>query len=63
MRTIIRLEDSLLAEAKRIAADQGSTLSSVIENALRQSFAHRECASKRVEYPSPQPVREVCARE
>jgi len=47
MRTTIRLEDSLLAEAKRIAAEKGSTLSSVIENALRQSFAHRGRASKR----------------
>jgi hypothetical protein len=47
MRTTIRLEDSLLAEAKRIAAETGSTLTAVIENALRQSFAHQKRAEKR----------------
>jgi hypothetical protein len=47
MRTTIRLEDSLLAEAKRIAAEKGGTLTSVIENALRQSFAQQERAEKR----------------
>jgi hypothetical protein len=47
MRTTIRLEDSLLAEAKRIAAENGSTLTSVIESALRQSFAHQGRAEKR----------------
>ena len=47
MRTTIRLEDSLLAEAKRIAAENDITLTSVVENALRQSFAHQERAGKR----------------
>jgi putative antitoxin of VapBC-like toxin-antitoxin system len=47
MRTTIRLEDSLLAEAKRIAAENDITLTSVIENALRQSFAHQKRAGKR----------------
>lgn len=47
MRTTIRLEDSLLAEAKRIAAEKGDTLTSVIENALRQSFARQHRAGKR----------------
>jgi len=47
MRATIRLEDSLLAEAKRIAAETGSTLTSVVENALRQSFAHQKRAEKR----------------
>jgi hypothetical protein len=47
VRTTIRLEDSLLAEAKRIAAEKGSTLTSVIENALRQSFAVQKRVGKR----------------
>jgi hypothetical protein len=47
MRTTIRLEDSLLAEAKRIAAEKGATLTAVIESALRQSFAERKRAEKR----------------
>jgi hypothetical protein len=47
MRTTIRLDDSLLAEAKRIAAEQGSTLTSIIENALRQTIVHQKRAEKR----------------
>jgi hypothetical protein len=47
MRTTIRLEESLLAEAKRIAAAKGSTLTAVIENSLRQSFAQQKLAVKR----------------
>ena len=47
MRTTVRLEESLLAEAKRIAAAKGSTLTAVIENALRQSFAQQRLAVKR----------------
>ena len=47
MRTTIRLEDSLLAEAKKIAAEKGATLTSVIENALRQSFAQQKRAASR----------------
>jgi len=47
MRTTIRLDESLLAEAKKIAAEKGSTLTSVVENALRQSFAQQKRASRR----------------
>lgn len=47
MRTTIRLDDSLLAEAKKVAAAKGSTLTAVIETALRQSFAHRQRAAQR----------------
>ena len=45
-RTSIRLNDSLLADAKRIAAEKGSTLTSVIEKVLRQSFAPQKRAGK-----------------
>ncbi|HEX9892204.1 MAG TPA: ribbon-helix-helix protein, CopG family [Actinomycetota bacterium] len=38
-RTTIRLDDQLLAEAKQLAARTGRTLTSVIEDALRQTLA------------------------
>ena len=41
MRTTIRLDDDLLTAAKRIAVETGRTLTSVIEDALRQSLARR----------------------
>ena len=41
MRTTIRLDESLLAEAKEVAARTGRTLTSVIEEALRESLARR----------------------
>ena len=41
MRTTVRLDDHLLASAKRRAADTGQTLTAVIENALRRDLAER----------------------
>jgi len=41
MRTTIRLDDSLLAEAKKEAAASGRTLTAVLEDALRESLARR----------------------
>jgi hypothetical protein len=41
MRTTIRLDGHLLAEAKRHAAEAGKTLTSVLEQALRESLARR----------------------
>ena len=41
MRTTIRLDEELLAEAKSLAARTGRTLTKVIEDALRQSLAQR----------------------
>jgi hypothetical protein len=38
MRTTVRLEDHLLAAAKQRASERGSTLTSVIEDALRESL-------------------------
>ena len=50
MRTTIRLDDRLLAEAKKRAAETGKTLTSVLEDALRASLAPRRqhAASKPV---------------
>ncbi|HEU0304940.1 MAG TPA: CopG family transcriptional regulator [Gaiellaceae bacterium] len=39
MRTTIRLDDDLLARAKRTAAERGTTLTALIEDALRRALA------------------------
>lgn len=41
MRTTVRLDDHLLTEAKKFAADSGRTLTAVIEDALRDILARR----------------------
>lgn len=41
MRTTVRLDDELLAEAKALAARTGRTLTKVIEDSLRESLARR----------------------
>ena len=41
MRTTVRLDPHLLAQAKKVAAANGSTLTAVIEGALRESLARR----------------------
>jgi len=41
MRTTVRLDERLLAEAKKYAAESGRTLTSVLEDALRQALAKR----------------------
>jgi len=46
MRTTIRLDDDLLAKAKRQAADTGRTLNALFEDALRESLARRETPTK-----------------
>ena len=47
MRTTIRLPDHLLAEAKKLAAETGRTLTEVIEGALREVLARRKKARRR----------------
>ena len=47
MRTTIRLDNQLLARAKRLAADTGRTLTAVIEDALREVVARRPPARRR----------------
>jgi hypothetical protein len=39
MRTTLRIDDELLKEAKRIALESERTLSQVVEEALRETFA------------------------
>lgn len=42
MRTTVRLDPHLLTEAKRHAAETGSTLTAVLEQALRESLSRRQ---------------------
>jgi Arc/MetJ family transcription regulator len=46
MRTTVRLDDQLLTEAKRLALESGRTLTSVIEDALREVVTRRKEAPK-----------------
>ena len=46
MRTTIKIDDRLLAEAKTRAADSGRTLNAVVEDALREAFARRAVADR-----------------
>jgi hypothetical protein len=41
MRTTIRLDDQLLVEAKKLAAERGTTLTAMVEDALRETLARR----------------------
>lgn len=47
MRTTIRLDDRLMAAAKRRAAETGRTFTAVVEDALRQSLAPARTSGKR----------------
>jgi hypothetical protein len=51
MRTTVRLDTPLLAEAKKFAVGQGATLTAVVEGALREVLARRR------EAPSAERVR------
>lgn len=41
MRTTIRINDQLLRDAKALAANMGCSLTSLIEDGLRQKLAHQ----------------------
>lgn len=47
MRTTVRLDERLLAEAKKRAAETGRTLTAVLEDALRESLARRSTGATR----------------
>lgn len=47
MRTTVRLDQHLLLEAKKLAAESGRTLTAVIEDALRDTLARRTPQRKR----------------
>ena len=47
MRTTIRLDENLLAEAKQYAAESGRTLTAVLADALRETLARRRAPDRR----------------
>ena len=47
MRTTIRIDDTLLREAKQLAARTGKSLTALIEDALRESLQRQQAAAKR----------------
>jgi hypothetical protein len=46
MRTTVRLDERLLGEAKKLAAESGRTLTSILEDALREMFARRRTRAR-----------------
>ena len=52
MRTTIRLDDELLTRAKQAALERGTTLTAVIEDALRQALMRRD-DSRREDFTLP----------
>jgi len=55
MRTTIRLDDALLTEAKKLAADSGRSLTAVIEDALREVISRRRslpARNRRIVFPT-----------
>ncbi|MGB5550940.1 MAG: type II toxin-antitoxin system VapB family antitoxin [Thermoanaerobaculia bacterium] len=54
MRTTVRLDDDLLREAKRHAAEKGMTLTALLDQALREILASRARTPEpdRIELPS-----------
>ena len=47
MRTTIRINEELLKEAKQLAARSGKTLTSIFEDALRESLARQRSSKER----------------
>jgi len=55
MRTTVRLDDALLTEAKKLAADSGRSLTAVIEDALREVISRRRslpARNSRIAFPT-----------
>ena len=53
MRTSLRLNDALIKEAKELAAKTGKTLTAVIEDSLRETFARRRASAQRTRLVLP----------
>ena len=50
MRTTIRLDDALLQEAKKLAAQAGTTLTALIEDSLRERLYRHDENGRNVEH-------------
>lgn len=53
MRTTVRINDRLLAEAKKKAAERGTTLTTLIEDSLRQALVRPRSSSRRSKFRFP----------
>ena len=53
VRTTVRLNEDLLREAKRAAAESGRTLTAFMEDALRQALARRATQEQAEHRPLP----------
>jgi hypothetical protein len=53
MRTTIRLDAQLLTEAKRVAAENGTTLTALIEDSLRERLARRATLRRTTRFRFP----------
>lgn len=53
MRTTIKIDDQLLAEAKAQAVRSGRTLNAVVEDALREALARRDRSGPRASVELP----------
>jgi hypothetical protein len=53
MRTTVRLDEDLLREVKRLAAEERMTLTAVLEQALREMLARRRQRRDRPRVPLP----------
>ena len=53
MRTTIILNDRLVAEAKRLAAERNTTLSEIVNEALRARLAHPSVPQSTVNFRMP----------
>jgi hypothetical protein len=47
MRTTIRIDEQLLKEAKQLAIRRGTSLTSIIEDSLRESLSRQRSSGKR----------------
>ena len=53
MRTTVRMNDALLRDAKRVAAEDGLTLTAVLENAVREMLERRRTLGRGKRMPLP----------
>jgi hypothetical protein len=53
MRTTVRLDEHLLSEVKRLAAEERTTLTALLEQALREMLARRKQRHDHVRVPLP----------
>ena len=53
MRTTIRLDRQLLIQAKKLAAERGTTLTALVSDSLRETLSRRQTAHRRKRFRFP----------